>query len=106
MPRQFVQGEGDFEQLLQKDDLLVKSRQVITAANHKMQEMMGRLDAMQQQAAKTASTASVDSLQFQRSRIMRLQQEIEKYETASQQLLEKRESIRNLMREPLIETPK
>merc|ERR1719498_1064493 len=92
MPRQFVQGGGDFEQLIAKDDLLVKSRQVIQAANHKMQEMMGRLDAMQQQAAKTSSSASVDSLQFQRSRIMRLQQEIEKYETASQQLLEKRES--------------
>lgn len=101
-----AESEQHFEQFLQRDDLLSKSRQVIEAANSKMQDMMVRLDAMQQQAATATSTAGVDSLQFQRDRIMRLQQEINKYEMASQQLLEKRESIRNLMREPLIETPR
>jgi hypothetical protein len=91
---------------LGRDDLLAKSRLVIDAANIKMQDMIGRLDAMQQQAGQVTSTAGTVDLHSQRGRIMRLQAEIDKYELASQQLLQKRESIRNLMREPLIETPR
>jgi hypothetical protein len=47
-----------------------------------------------------------ESLDHQRNRIMKLQIEIDKYEAASKHLLEKRENIRSLMREPLIEAPR
>jgi flagellar biosynthesis chaperone FliJ len=93
--------------ILQKDDLLRKSRQVVHAANAKMREMMGRLDQMQQAASNgSTSVYAPESLQHQRSRIMKLQAEIDKYEAASKHLLEKRENIRTLMREPLIEAPR
>jgi flagellar biosynthesis chaperone FliJ len=95
------------EQILQRDDLLRKSRQVVQAANEKMREMMSRLDQMQEAAAAGApGVYAPESLDHQRNRIMKLQIEIDKYEAASKHLLEKRENIRSLMREPLIEAPR